>query len=194
MGKMIISKNVGNGVSLSWVPSTSDAPKLILELAADAKSNKKVAPRSVLHQWGSGEVKEMPDDCSAHPFHFKSNQALVALHSPDGFVVKTLKEAVKETNATHLYKHNKFAQKGLAPANIVATKKAGFFPGDSCREEFLAIRDAVAGSKNSLAQLVWTLKFESSAGRLVPDGLALINTKQVIVKTDVGSDLLCEPP
>ena len=192
MGRTILSEDVGKGtgVSLSWVPSTSGSSNLILELPKEAKGNKKIAPRSVLHQWSRGEVKEMPDDCSAHPYQFKSNNALVALHSPDGFVVKTVKDAVKETNACQLYKHAKFTQKGVAPSNIVVTKKTGFFPEDIFREEFFAIRDAVAGDPNSLVQLVWTLKLDEKASRLVPEGLALITTKQIIVKTDIGVGLL----
>jgi len=189
----ILTADIGVGVSLFWSCQEGKPQALTLELAHGTKGNKKVPPRSVLHEWSTGEVKEMPDVCSAHHFEFKSTNAIVALRTKDGFAMKSLKDAVKETNCTHVYKHKKFEKKGLAPAQIVATKKCGFFPGDGAREEFLAIRDALAQSgtsEKSLTQLVWTLKFDNDHQRLVPDGLVLITTKQILVKVGEPIDLI----
>ena len=102
---------------------------------------------------------------------------------------------MKETNCTHLYKHGKFDKKGVAPAQIVATKKCGFFPNDDVREEFFAIRDAVAQSQTNsngkdLVQIIWSLKYDNDHQRLVPDGLVLLTTKQILVKVGETINLL----
>ena len=148
----------------------------------------------------TGEVKETPADgiSTAHPFTFKATNALVALLSGDSWSVKTLKDIIKDTGAAGLYKHPNFDKAGEAPKTLTAKKQCGFFADDSIREEFLQIRDAMANLVGEKAgehrhsprlNILWVVKLGEHR-RLVPAGLALINTKQTIVTVGARVNLL----
>ena len=145
-------------------------------------------------------MEETPEDgiSTAHPFTFKATNALVALLSCDSWSVKTLKDIINDTGATGLYKHPNFDKAGQAPKTLTAKKQCGFFADDSIREEFLQIRDAMANLQAANVQaprlnILWVLKLGEHR-RLVPAGLALVNTKQIIVKVGTPVNLLAASP
>ena len=105
-----------------------------------------------------------------------------------------------------MYKHPNFDKAGEAPKTLTAKKQCGFFADDSIREEFLQIRDAMAnlvGSRQIRDEkagehrhlpglnILWVVKLGEHR-RLVPAGLALINTKQVIVTVGARVNLLAD--
>ena len=117
----------------------------------------------------------------------------MALLSGDSWVVKTLKETIKDTAATGLYKHNNFDKAGETPKTLTAKKQCGFFADESIREEFLQIRDAIANLQVPRLNILWVVKLGEHS-RLVPAGLALVNTKQTIVKLGARVNLLAASP
>ena len=89
--------------------------------------------------------------------------------------VMSLGDVIKSSDAEALFAHGSFP-KGSPPSTFQSKKGMAFIPKET--EEFAKIKTAVENSGK--LDLLWVVRAKDK--KVGPKGLAIVNTKQVIVK------------
>ena len=140
-----------------------------------ADRNVKIPPRTVLHMFTNGEIKEPPADAKGFlPFKYEQSKQLCVDFTTKG--VQPLSEIVKASGSDKIFGHVPFP-KGAAPAVLVCKKSNAFLP---TTEEAAGLK--VAREAGSTVHLLWALS-SSTSNKLVPKGVALVTKNQIIVKS-----------
>ena len=120
---------------------------------------------------------------SVHPWQFRKNSDQVLQQMKDGGgVVKTLAAFVQDLKLSGLYQHGKFPQ-GMCPAALAAKKVTGYLPAPAEVSVIHAAAQAITASGKRL-RFMWLVG--GGDGKVMPKGIALASTKQIVLK---GHDL-----
>jgi len=162
------------GKPLGLLLKVSDSGEMTLLQPEGSKVNKKVPPKTVLMTFTQGRIDEpsagAPDaGCFEFVFTKPANQIVFQ------GAVETLGEVIKSNGIDQLYQHSKFA-KGVAPSVFVPKKKFVYLPAADERAE-TALKVAKA---SSTCTMLWIL--QAASGKLKPAGVAIVATKQIVVK------------
>ena len=136
-------------------------------------NSRKLVPKTVMTLWRAGEMQEAKT--AAKQFIIvKSNEMVVGADRKNA--VTSFAAFVASTNATGVYQHGKFPA-GHALDKLTCKKTVGYVPG---REEVgvaSAVMAAIVASSN--ASILWVVT--AAEGKVVPVGLALTCSKQLVV-------------
>lgn len=138
---------------------------------------RKIAPKTVLMTWTGGRLEDSAKVAVAMEFVFKKASELVVMPKSDKFDVGSISHFVETTQAAALYQHGKFAA-GKSPTSFAVKQKSGYVPAASESAPLLATVKGVGSS--TTAKMLWVLTL-SDGGKLVPHGLALVVTKQIVI-------------
>lgn len=137
--------------------------------------NRKIFPKTVLATWSAGKLVDVTTSV-AKEFNFKKASELLVMPKGTKFEVGSVSHFVAATNTAGLYLHGKFAA-GKCPGTFAAKKIVGYVPAAS---ESAAVLATVSGvGQSASAKIMWIVV--SSDDKLVPNGLALVVTKQLLV-------------
>jgi hypothetical protein len=145
------------------------------EVTATTKTNKKIAPRTVLHKFDGGSVSEQ--GARDNVFHWSFTKPSDMVFADDK--VQSLGSYIQQSTADGLYQHSKFT-KGVAPSGFVPKKSCAYFHTD---DTFGKVWASIKGSKEFT--MMWAVRVE--AGKILPDGVVLVNLKQIIAKAPAAS-------
>lgn len=146
-------------------------------------TSRKVPPRTVLATWTAGRLDEPPAGVQTKLFIFKKPAELVVVAAGSGHEVRTLASLI-QGSVDSVYQHGKFP-KGSVPAVLTCKKVFGYLPTPTEVGAVPAIVGLLKDSKQ--ASLMWIVAEQNS--RIAPCGLALVTTKQLVLKAGESANL-----